>query len=73
MGKSTTVATKAKATISSTARKMILEGKDNTTVLKALKRLYKIDDSKKHYPAWYRAELVRTGQLKASKSKPTQH
>lgn len=52
---------KGVATVSSTARELILAGKDNKSVFAALQAKFNLDDSKKHYPTWYRAELIRKG------------
>ena len=49
--------------ISATARALILAGKTNQEVWAALKQQFNLDDSKKHYPTWYRCELKRKGQL----------
>lgn len=50
-------------TVSSTARSLILAGKTNEQVWAELQRQYQLDDSKKHYPGWYRSQLRRQGQL----------
>lgn len=49
--------------ISATARELILSGKTNQEVWEALKQQFNLDDSKKHYPAWYRCEMARAGLL----------
>lgn len=54
---------KRAGTVSAVARQLILEGKSNADVWSALKSQFKLDDSKKHYAAWYRAELRRAGKL----------
>lgn len=55
---------KAKKTgISATARELILSGKTNQEVWEVLKQQFNLDDSKKHYPTWYRCEMKRTGLL----------
>lgn len=51
--------------ISQTARDLILAGKTNQEVWEVLKEAFNLDDSKKHYPTWYRCELKRTGKLPA--------
>ena len=51
--------------ISQTARDLILEGKTNQEVWEVLKQTFSLDDSKRHYPTWYRCELKRTGKLPA--------
>lgn len=52
-----------KPTVSSVAREAILKGKANDAVFKLLQEQFKLDDSKKHYPAWYRSELRRKGLI----------
>lgn len=47
--------------ISATARELILSGKTNQEVWEALKQQFNLDDSKRHYPTWYRCEMKRTG------------
>ena len=55
---------KERITISSTARRLILEGKTNAEVLEALTREHDVDPTKrKHYPSWFRAQLVRQGEV----------
>ena len=49
--------------ISAAARALILAGKTNQEVWAELKQQFNLDDSKKHYPTWYRCELKRKGQL----------
>lgn len=49
--------------ISATARELILSGKTNQEVWEALKQQFNLDDSKRHYPTWYRCEMKRTGLL----------
>jgi hypothetical protein len=49
--------------ISATARELILSGKTNQEVWEVLKQQFNLDDSKKHYPTWYRCEMKRTGML----------
>lgn len=51
--------------ISQTARDLILAGKTNAEVWAVLQAQFKLDDSKKHYPTWYRSELKRKGLLAA--------
>ncbi len=48
---------------SATARELILSGKTNQEVWEVLKQQFNLDDSKKHYPTWYRCEMKRTGLL----------
>ena len=55
-----------RVTISSLCRDMILNGADNATIFKALQDKYgeeRFGPDKRHYPAWYRCELRRKGQL----------
>lgn len=49
--------------ISATARALILEGKTNTEVWEVLQAKFNLDQSKRHYPTWYRCEMKRTGLL----------
>lgn len=46
-------------TVSSAAREHILAGHDNKKVWELLKEEFDLDDSKKHYPSWYRSEMKR--------------
>jgi hypothetical protein len=48
-------------TVSAVARELILAGKSNADVWAVLSTQFKLDDSKKHYPTWYRCELRRNG------------
>ena len=52
-----------KATVSGVARDLIKQGKTNEQVWAQLQAQFKLDDSKKHYPAWYRAQMKRDGLL----------
>jgi len=56
-------AKKVKATVSSTARKMIIEGKSDAQVWAALRRIYHLDESRRYYVRWYRAECARKGLI----------
>lgn len=49
--------------ISATARELILSGKTNQEVWEVLKQQFNLNDSKRHYPTWYRCEMKRTGLL----------
>lgn len=49
--------------ISATARELILSGKTNQEVWEVLQQQFNLDDSKRHYPTWYRCEMKRTGLL----------
>jgi hypothetical protein len=42
------------------ARDLILAGRTNQEIWVALKQRFNLDDSKKHYPSWYRCQLKRT-------------
>lgn len=46
-------------TISSVARELIKAGKTDAEVWATIKHEFHLDDSKKRYPAWYRADLLR--------------
>lgn len=53
-------------TISSLCRDMILDGATNAEIFAKLQATYgeeRFGPEKKHYPAWYRCELRRKGQL----------
>jgi hypothetical protein len=57
-----------KETVSSVARELIRAGKTNAEVFAVLQSKFNLDDSKKGYPAWYRSDLARKGEvIKASK------
>jgi len=58
--------TEARITVSSVARELILAGKTNKEVFQALAEQFDLDDSKKHYPSWYRSQLVRRGEITKS-------
>lgn len=51
--------------VSAVARELILAGRTNQEVWAVIKEAFNLDDSKKHYPTWYRCELKRKGQLPA--------
>ena len=48
-------------TVSSVARELILQGLDNNAVYGKLVDEFKLDETKKYYPAWYRSELRKKG------------
>ena len=51
-------------TVSSIMRDLIKQGLDNAAVFAACKTQFPdLDDSKKGYPAWYRAKMKKNGQL----------
>ena len=58
-GKSTAKKTERKPTVSSRARELILAGKTNEQVFKALQHEFKLGEKHKAYASWYRAQLVR--------------
>lgn len=54
----------ATRSVSSVARALLAAGKTNEQVWAVIKAEFKLDDGKKGYPAWYRAEMLRKGLLK---------
>lgn len=50
-----------KRTVSGVCRQLVKDGKTNAEIWAVVKKEFKLTDSKKHYPAWYRAELARKG------------
>lgn len=52
-----------RGSISHVARELILSGKTNLEVWVLLKETFGLDESKRHYPTWYRAELKRKGLM----------
>lgn len=70
-----TEAPEAKPTVSEVARTMIMDGKTNEQVLDALIELFPGFDvaTKKHYPGWYRAQLVRDGKMSKKQADATRH
>lgn len=44
-----------KINLAATIRHLILEGKSNAEIISALK----LPAAKRHYPSWYRCELMR--------------
>jgi len=55
---------KAKTTISSVCRTMIIAGRSDGQIWAALRRTFQIDEGKRYYLGWYRAEVVRKGLIK---------
>lgn len=55
------VQTTKKQGVSQVARDLIRAGKSNQEVWTAIKAQFNLDDSKKHYPTWYRCEMKRKG------------
>lgn len=56
-------------TISSTARRLIEEGKTNKQVWVVIKEMFKLGDDKRHYPSWFRCQLKR---IKKQKGEPSE-
>jgi len=54
-----------KETVSAVARALVLAGNDNAEIWSVLQKRFGLDDKKRGYPAWYRNELRRKGQLAA--------
>lgn len=53
-----------KETVAEATRRMLLEGKSNIEVWEELLKLFpNIDEKKKQFPAWYRFDMKRKGQL----------
>lgn len=52
-----------KVSVSTVCRELILAGRSNEETWAAVKEQFRLDDSKRHYPAWYRGELRRQGKL----------
>lgn len=48
-------------TVSSACRQLVKAGKTNAEIWEIVKKEFKLTDNKKHYPAWYRAEVARKG------------
>lgn len=49
-------------TIASVAREMIYDGKTNEEVWRVIQDRFKLDDNKRHYPAWFRAQIRRDAE-----------
>lgn len=56
-----------RTTVSSVAEALIIAGKTNAEVWAAIKEQFKLDDTKKSYPTWYRCRLKRQGKLAEEK------
>lgn len=52
---------RSKHTITAVACQEIRLGKTNAEVWAILQEQFKLDDSKKHYPTWYRSYMKRKG------------
>lgn len=50
---------KKRVSCASTARDLIRAGKTNAEVWEVIQKEFKLDDSKKHYPSWYRSAMKR--------------
>jgi hypothetical protein len=61
------VAKEPRISVSSVAESLILAGKTNAEVWTAIKEQFKLDDTKKSYPTWYRCRLKRQGKLSEEK------
>jgi hypothetical protein len=57
-----------RVSVSSVAEELLLAGKTNEEVFAVLKEKFKLDDSKKNYPSWYRCRLKRQKKLAEEKS-----
>ncbi len=53
-----------KVSVSQAMRDLIIAGKTNDEVWAKVKEQFNLDDSKKHYPAWYRSDLKKKGLIK---------
>lgn len=51
--------------VSGRCQELILAGRALDEVWSTVKAEFQLDDAKKHYPAWNRAMLIRTGRLAA--------
>lgn len=54
---------KPKVTVTSVAKAAILAGDTNEKVWAKLQNQFGLPDSRKNYPAWYRAAMKRSGEL----------
>lgn len=52
-----------KESCSSVCRDLIRAGKTNAEIWAIVKTKFNLGDNKKHYPAWYRADLARKGEV----------
>lgn len=62
--KQPTAKREAACTVSSVARDLIVAGKTNAEVWEVISKEFNLDDGKKGYPAWYRADCKRKGLIK---------
>jgi ribosomal protein S11 len=51
-----------KVSVSSFMRQLIREGRTNEQIFEVAKIKFNLPDSKKSYPGWYRAEMIRNGK-----------
>lgn len=49
--------------ITNTIKTLILDGKTNKEIWDIIQPSFKMEDNKRHYPAWYRSQMKRKGQL----------
>jgi hypothetical protein len=49
--------------ITNTIKTLILDGKSNKEIWDIVQPQFDMDDTKRHYPAWYRSQMKRKGQL----------
>ena len=61
--KPASVVKEPKRTVSSVCRTLIAEGKTNEEVWETVRLLFDLPDSKKSYPAWYRADMKKKGLI----------
>lgn len=43
-------------------REMVRTGKTNAEIWTSLQETFGLDSSKRHYPAWYRGDMIRRGE-----------
>lgn len=48
-----------RVTVAGTIRDLIKGGKTNDEIWSAVKKMFHLNDTKKHYPGWYRSEAKR--------------
>lgn len=48
-----------RVTVAGVARDLIKAGEPNEAIWAVLKKTFHLNESKKHYPGWYRSELKR--------------
>lgn len=54
-----------KETCASAIRALVRKGKTNPEIWAVVQGAFGLSDDKKWYPGWYRAQMVRKGELKA--------